>query len=514
MGGSAPNHAVVTAHPAGVRSTVLALLHPLPRNLVMIPRMVRFALGAFLTIPHIEHAARAQELAPATPSKPAGPQEIRLEVTRQQLPTPLFRYRLTPMAGALNPGNAAPIYLRLNQETSSEGIREMHKQAVEWLDLPITDLPVADAGKLVGVWSGRVRQIEFGTRRQACDWDYTLEEQRDNPLAILLPDTQAMRTWGRLLALKARYEVATGATSQAIQTLGTGIAFGRHVGEGPFIINKLVGIALINGMLAQADELVARPGTPNLYWALTALPSPLVGMREAIEIERASIGRTLTGQVLEEIDLARPRSDAEWSTLLADLHARMGRADSLYGPNPQPDHALTPGLPLFRVAMLPQARDYLKAHQLTATSDDQALVLAIIGQYRELADENFKLAYVPYPDALKLQTGAIEPIKAAKLGPAVSMTLLLPAVEAALRAEANLARKVAALRVIEALRLSAAEHDGQLPGTLDEVKAVPVPPDPITGRPFEYRREGASAVLTGVSPTPAFRLTYRITVRP
>ena len=484
----------------------------------MVPTFARYALGAFLMVAAGDRSAWSQEDAVAvtldTPARPAEPKEILLDVSRQKLPTPLFRYRLVPMSGELNPGNAAPIYLRLDQQISSEAIREMHKKTVEWLNVPLANFPAADAAKLVGDWAGRLRQIEFGTRRQTCDWDYTVLEERDNPFAILLPDAQAMRTWGRLLALKARVEIAAGQTEQAVRTLGSGIVFGRHVAAGPFIINKLIGIAIINGMLSEADELLALPGAPNLYWALTALPSPLVSMREAVENERASLGRTLTGQLFEEIDLARPRSDAEWSTMLGDLHARMVRAESIFGSNPQPTHALTPSLALYRAAMLPAARAYLKAHQLTATSDDQALVLSIIGLDREVADENFKLAYVPYPDALKLQAEATERVKAAKSGPALSVALLLPAFEAALRAETNVARKIAALRVVEALRLHAAEHNGALPGTLDEVKTVPVPSDPITGRPFEYRREGAAAILTGVSPTPAFRLTYRITVRP
>jgi hypothetical protein len=79
-------------------------------------------------------------------------------------------------------------------------------------------------------------------------------------------------------------------------------------------------------------------------------------------------------------------------------------------------------------------------------------------------------------------------------------------------AEVRLDRRVAALRAVEALRLHAAAHDGRLPNSLDPVKAVPVPDDPMTGKPFPYRREGESAVLTGPA-SPPFRLVYRITIR-
>lgn len=65
------------------------------------------------------------------------------------------------------------------------------------------------------------------------------------------------------------------------------------------------------------------------------------------------------------------------------------------------------------------------------------------------------------------------------------------------------------LRLLEALRLYAAQHDARLPDRLDDVTEVPIPIDPVTGRPFEYRRDGAKARLQA----PTFRdvpLNYEI----
>ena len=66
-------------------------------------------------------------------------------------------------------------------------------------------------------------------------------------------------------------------------------------------------------MLARLEELVARPGAPNLYWALTALPRPLVGLRDA-DGDRAAAGRDTSSP--SSTDLDRPRTEAEWSSLL------------------------------------------------------------------------------------------------------------------------------------------------------------------------------------------------------
>jgi hypothetical protein len=41
----------------------------------------------------------------------------------------------------------------------------------------------------------------------------------------------------------------------------------------------------------------------------------------------------------------------------------------------------------------------------------------------------------------------------------------------------------------------AADHDGKLPKSLNEITAVPVPNNPATGKAFQYRLDGATAVL-------------------
>ncbi len=68
----------------------------------------------------------------------------------------------------------------------------------------------------------------------------------------------------------------------------------------------------------------------------------------------------------------------------------------------------------------------------------------------------------------------------------------MPATKAVRRAQARLDQRIALLRHVEALRLHAAEHDGKLPAKLSEV-SVPLPDDPVTGKPFRYELTGATA---------------------
>ena len=86
-------------------------------------------------------------------------------------------------------------------------------------------------------------------------------------------------------------------------------------------------------------------------------------------------------------------------------------------------------------------------------------------------------------------------------GPGLSLPgLLLPAVHKVTEASAKLDRRICALRCVEAIRLYAAVHDGQLPARLAAITEVPMPDDPMTGRAFQYELAGGTATLTASPP--------------
>ena len=56
-----------------------------------------------------------------------------------------------------------------------------------------------------------------------------------------------------------------------------------------------------------------------------------------------------------------------------------------------------------------------------------------------------------------------------------------------------------------------------MPAQLDAVK-LPLPADPVTGKPFGYELKGATAVIRGTPPAgrekePSFNRVYEVTVR-
>src|SRR5262249_9766974 len=158
-----------------------------------------------------------------------------------------------------------------------------------------------------------------GARRRTAEWNYTLDE--GDPIGMLLPDVQIMRNYVPMLVLQVRVALAEGDFSAATHHLETGFAFCRHIAEGPTLIHRLVAIAMASQFAGAVSDCVERPTAPTLYWALTALPRPLVDLRAAVEWEY----RMLEWQIPELDDLVRERTPAQWDGVLRRVRGELRR---------------------------------------------------------------------------------------------------------------------------------------------------------------------------------------------
>ena len=112
----------------------------------------------------------------------------------------------------------------------------------------------------------------------------------------------------------------------------------------------------------------------------------------------------------------------------------------------------------------------------------------------------FKWFHVPYWQAREGFRAAQQEVEASGKDDPIGLgALVLPGVGACRAHAVRAERRVAALRCLEAIRFYAAVHDGKLPASLDDVTEVPLPVNPFTGKPFEYRLEGKTAVLEATS---------------
>jgi hypothetical protein len=430
-------------------------------------------------------------------------------------PVPVLKYRLYPATVERKEGNAVPIYERFAHERTDARKKELREKPAEWNQLPLDQLPLAEVKKFLESYSYNLKQLDLGARRKTADWNYTLDA--GDPIGLLLPDLQEMRMQAALLALKARFEIAEGRYADAIRTLETGFSFSEQIGSNPFLVGKLVGIAVASVMTDATLELTERADGPNLYWALSVLPRPLISLREALEYEQV----LLENEFPVMADLNRPRSPEQWEAALAQVRPHLDQVSDLDREKKKIVPGTRPGDSAAQSPDLPIARKYLTETVKLADVDKmppaQALLLYMSHYYHEIRDDVFKSSYLPLPQARPLELAADQRLKTAihdtEAGRLVK--LLLPAVLKVRIAQYRLERKLAMLRTVEALRMHAAST-GQLPDKLADVKIVPIPDDPGTDKPFEYTRDGNNATLASRIPGESLAVTglrYQITLR-
>jgi hypothetical protein len=305
-----------------------------------------------------------------------------------------------------------------------------------------------------------------------------------------------------------------------VRDIRTGIRMGKDVGEGATLIQSLVGIAVVAIFLNEVEQLIRRPNSPNLYWALTTLPRPLLDARSALEGEGRIFDNLFpNARALEKGPVSADRATAMLEEMLTAFNS-MGAAAPGAPPGglalagyvtlhagPARKHLVELGWPAATVEKMPPA---------------QAVALRAIAACRAMSDDQTKCFALPYPDAraeLTKVRARADKLKKETGDPIVGVfALTLPAVEKVHDAHARTDRRVAALRVIEAVRLHAAAGGGKVPNALADIKAVPVPNDPYTDKPFEYAATGDGFTLTlpppaGEKPSRSNHHRYEVTVR-
>jgi hypothetical protein len=441
---------------------------------------------------------------------------IRLTVRPAAAPVPALKFQLLPDASELKPGNAVTGYYRaFAYEYQWHRQPEMQQTIEEWLKAKEEKKKPKVPEKLSymkSYWA--LKEIDQAARREHCDWELT-ERVRQAGFQLMLSDIQPLRTWANLLTIRCHAELEDKDFTKAVYTCQTGMAMGRHAGEAPVLFNSLIGMAISMAMLENTQEIIATPGSPNLYWALTELPRPFVDLRRALQGERLWV-QSLLGEIsdLEEKPLSLERQ--------ADLQKRFLRVLHSIGDNRELRGLENGMITFFVLKSYPTARQWLLQQGKAAELVDrmptfQVVLIYTLAEYRRLADEILKLQTLSHVEARPYLARYREQLTRSRqeLDTIPLAALLMPAVIKTMEARVRLERRIDMLRVIEALRLYAAQH-GDWPSSLEEIKAVPLPLDCYTGRPFVYRRDGNKVTLQGPSesnpPSRIDQVTFELTL--
>jgi hypothetical protein len=401
-------------------------------------------------------------------------------------PKPALRYLLLPELKEMNPGNPIEGYLKcfLDQDFS------LQKESLS-----------KDA----------LKQADRAARLDKPDWQI-IQKLKSDGISLLIPDVQKLRFLASCLQERFRSELTQGRFEEAIATAKSMFALSRHMGEHPTLIGGLVGFAIAQVTIMPLEEMLDQPGCPNLYWALTNLPNPFFSLERGIEGERIMIESEL-----HDLSTTDPMTSAQLKKLvdyidrLRDLEERPRREKTQAWLDEKAKD------PVLMVAARNRLVDYgIPEQRLLKFPATQVLLLDEKREYEERRDEIMKLMVLPTWQ-VEERVKDIKPIKDVQDKNFSLFTFLVPAMQKVRRAQGRLEQRIALLRHVEAIRLYAAEHKGQLPVKLSDI-TVPLPVDPFTGKEFRYVVEGATAHLrgtapAGVEPIAAYNLHYEITIR-
>lgn len=400
---------------------------------------------------------------------------VELELSPRAIEQPLMKYRLLPAESELREGNAAPILLRLRWE-QDHFFTEVAPTLDKLLEIPLDGEEIQTTGDVFPSYFRTA--LKRAAYRRDANWEYPIGEE---PLAdILLPDIQGAKVVERGLSVWIRHQVSQGDLNGARDGVLVGFAVSRHYARTPFMITQFVSASLHRMMLDRLEELVAQPNSPNLYWALSDLPRPLMDVRHATAMDVRFLEMTFT-QLAQIDDI---HDEGEWHRLnesLLPYFARDGKIDG--------------------AKVLARAQAELPAmlergtRQVDDMSDDEVTVRWLHATHKQCMQQLAALFALEPPAAIPQIAVVDARLRALRDELGMQVHYMGEGPLNAYLSINRLQRRIDVLRAIEAIRHFAATHEGRLPERLEDIADAPVPGDPLTGRPFEYSGKDDSAIL-------------------
>jgi len=451
------------------------------------------------------------------------PRTFEMSVSPAAQPKPALKYHFLVPAVDQTHGNAATLFYKAMSFEGTDQIAAYNKVDSDeekdrlLFEAPLEEFPqklAEDLTRWLGEGTGYGTWLRQAVRRDYCDWEESIREQGIN---TPLPQAQNSRGLARLLALRARLEIVQHRSDVAIENLRIGYVLGHDIGKGPTVIHCLLGIAIQNIVHEQTRTLIASENSPNLYWALTELSSHPIDFRDALSFE----SKLWEFTIHDMPDLERQVFSAEEALHVAE---KLQKAVSAGYGRPRIAEFGQSGILAMAVTEYPHAREYLLDHGYAAERLDalpvvQTVLLAWWKQFQLVRDDSFKWFTLPDDERRANMGRSDEAVKAAAIaGQGALFTDLLPALQAVTSAHFRAQRQIDLLRVVESLRMYAADH-GHWPEKLNDITEVSIPIDPWTRKPFEYSlKNGVASVQGALNPPMAggnvVNQRYELTLRP
>jgi hypothetical protein len=441
--------------------------------------------------------------------EPPKPDVRNFELTPAAPSQPLLKHQfLFDDLGDRRPGNAALLY--------HDAILLMGPDVKQKTDDALAAWDAKDTKKFDELADGLalpnvIQELDLAGRREHCDWEPPFREMG---AMTLLPHLEPLaHAATRLVKIRALRLMEQGKLDESINMLRLGYEMANNVAEEGILISGLVSLHITSQMNDAVAQLMNRQDAPNVYWALCEYPDRhTTVLRRAMKGERQWWVTATPNYLGLQAKAGEKLSAEQWRQLIDYIWSVV---DS--NPDTKDKHHPDPVKDAEPETLAKAREDYARTRPLTpeqAAAVDPMIVLGefYFHQYQISFDEAYVLRDLPYPTLLARATvvyAASEQMhrqqRANPFLPVFNMR------DTALRVGV-VDRQLAALAAVEAIRAYAAANMGNLPARLEDVVETPVPQNPLTGAPFEYRTENDTATLAD-SATKDSPLTYTIRIR-
>ena len=452
---------------------------------------------------------------------------IEMSVSAAAQANPIFKHRLTLLPDQTVAGNAATMYMHSLGDNVLRGkwkevSTQLGEEVESWgyYDTPREEISVEKLRQASKMFDDYIHQhIARASKRRDCDWGLGLEELT-GPMAIglQLNGLQETRSISRALALQTKLAILESRFEDAIDLMRMNYRLGQNVGQIRLLVANLIGIAQVGITNGSMIEFIAAPDSPNLYWALSELPRPMIDFRGAMRLE-CRIGLRIFPQ-MNTAEKSEHTAE-EWSRIVQYMPRAAFELQNLE--NMELPHGIdfipaAAGIMSYTPAKERLIESGMDAEKVENMPVGQVLLIDAKREYQRIADAVETVSYFPYSEAIE-KSRQIENMLQTEEADAFSSfgrliaCMILPAVQQVANAHIRTERDIDAMRVIEALRMHAAEA-GSFPKSLDEITAVLVPKNPATGKPFEYRLDGETAILElprsdGITYSKRYKISLR-----
>jgi len=185
------------------------------------------------------------------------------------------KYQLIVKAEDQIDGDAVPLYEKAGKLIPKNFNEE---QIRGWVKLPIEQFPQQQAEETLQKYLEPLKLVVRATRCRECNWpEWKPGDQVEN--------LTEYRKLAYIIELWARLEISRGGYEGATIAIRTGFGMARHLGQGPTVIQGLVGSAIGGIMCRELEQYVQGKDSPNLYRAMADMSRPFVDIEKAIKNE-------------------------------------------------------------------------------------------------------------------------------------------------------------------------------------------------------------------------------------